>query len=356
MSTDCAASMLIQTLDSKYRGGEDYYDDEDGEGADAIDSFLKNLPEILVSVIIIMIAYFVWSFFNSPTGSALGNAVGELVGMLTDMMQKWQFFLLAYAVIAFIPLAGRGLAFLVDRFDKRATSNALKKYNKMQNDSEMSLKRSKILADLNKNFSNAYTDLVKQKYTATQADQMIRAVLNHQFYVEDPNNPDKFEFKPLSESLSPDLEQTLMDVRAANSIARSEGIASHGDIGGMRSEADFVQLSNDRQLVLDNRFGARTEPVRVAMDNAVTRQLEMIIKVVDQLGIDDINAKAAGISNMMDSLNDMRTSAAGDIDVDREFQEVDVQRQALKAFYGAQDDSLITPGDVNSEFQKRRKK
>lgn len=74
----------IQTY--KYRSS---YDDEDG--IDGIDSFLRNLPQILFSIIIIIVAYGVLKFFQSPVGSALGDSLGAFVGVLTEMLSQWEF-------------------------------------------------------------------------------------------------------------------------------------------------------------------------------------------------------------------------------------------------------------------------
>lgn len=352
-STDCAASMLMQTLDSKYRGGEDYYDDEDGEGADAIDSFLKNLPEILVSVIIIMIAYFVWTFFNSPTGSALGNAVGELVGMLTDMMRKWQFFLLAYAVIALLPAAGRGLAFLVDRFDKRATSNALKKYNKMQNDSQMALERSKIRADLNKAYSNAYIDFVKQNYDASQADRMIRTVLNHRYFVEDPDNPGEFQYNPLSESVPDDLDRTLKGVREGEFVATVRGYEAQGDFGKFSEEA-IERTADDIRAMKNQQYTIVAQEVYDASPRfqAGFEICQSVLNMADETGItnfEDIYRVQYALVEQMGPDGKLKSD-------DPLFTNEDIQKkQALKLWFNLQDADLNTPGKVTSQYASKRK-
>lgn len=353
-STDCATSMLMQTLDSKYRGGEDYYDEEDGEGADAIDSFLKNLPEILVSVIIIMIAYFVWTFFNSPTGSALGNAVGELVGMLTDMMRKWQFFLLAYAVIALLPAAGRGLAYLVDRFDKRATSNALKKYNKMQNDSQMALERSKIQADLNKTYSNAYIDFVKQNYDASQADRMIRTVLNHRYFVEDPDNPGEFQYNPLSESVPEDLDRTLKKVRQGEFVATVRGYEAQGDFGKF-SKAVIERTADDMRIMERQQD---TSVAKEVYDKSPRFQAgfeisQSVLKMADETGITDfrkIYKVHYALTEQMGPDGKLKSDDSG-------LSNEDIQRkQALKLWFRLQDADLDSPAKVTSQYAKQKVK
>ena len=189
-------SNLFQTVHSKYRNGDDYYEDDEEGGADAIDSFLKNLPEILVSVIVIMIAYFVWSFFNSPTGSALGEAAGELVGMIAEMMQKWQLFLFAYVLMALIPAVGRGIAYVADRFDKGRTARSLRKYTRVQHDDAMALKRAELISELNEKHSKFYIDAAQKfGYTGAQAEEIYRKILEHQFItLDDDGNP---KYNPL---------------------------------------------------------------------------------------------------------------------------------------------------------------
>lgn len=92
----------------RYRSGEVDMD----EGVDGVDSFLRNLPQILISVIVIMIAYSVFQFFNSPVGSALGDALGELVGLISMAVNKTAF---AFPVILVL-----GIVYMVARVFEQA--------------------------------------------------------------------------------------------------------------------------------------------------------------------------------------------------------------------------------------------
>lgn len=267
MSSQRATSTPLRTVTSSYRSAnDDYFEDEEEEGGDAIDSFLKNLPEILVSVIVIMIAYFVWSFFNSPTGSALGQAAGELVGMMTEMMEKWQLFLLGYVLIALIPAVGRGIVWVADKVDSKLTARSLRKYTVAQNDADRSLKRTKLRGDLNQRMSDLYVEAASKGYDATQTDAVLKRVMAHQFYVFDPDNPDTPRYVPLDMGIDTDVEAAALNCKV---------VAASGALAQVVSSDGGISMSNDAQwrLVTDQRSRA------VATDRA--RSSDTDIAVID---------------------------------------------------------------------------
>ena len=72
------------------------------DGIDGMDSFLRNLPQILFSIVIIMVVYGVMKFLSSPVGASLGDALGALVGIATEAISYWQLFIIGWLVIRFL--------------------------------------------------------------------------------------------------------------------------------------------------------------------------------------------------------------------------------------------------------------
>lgn len=96
-------------------GAEDV--DVDAGGVDGIQTFLESLPQLLISVVVIIIAYFMWTFFNSPTGTALAEALGDLVGIVTEMAKYWYVIAILVLIYALGPAIGRaGEAIASNRF------------------------------------------------------------------------------------------------------------------------------------------------------------------------------------------------------------------------------------------------
>lgn len=103
-------------------------------GIDGIDGLLRSLPEILISVIVIIVAYFIWRFFNSEVGKALSATTTELVSALSDMLSNWRFFLLGFvAVKVLLPLGTNVISF----FATRAETSSLRRQQLMLNDPEL---------------------------------------------------------------------------------------------------------------------------------------------------------------------------------------------------------------------------
>lgn len=237
---------VLRVSGISYRSaGGDYYDDED-EGADGIDTFLKNLPQILISVIVIMIAYFVWSFFNSPTGSALGDAVGDLVGMFAQMTENWRLFLLGYVLIALVPAVGRGIAYVADKIGDRSTGKSLQKFRTSKMLQSKSTSTS--LRDIGEKSHRVTVAVAKTGLNAKQTEEIHEIIRNHAPYEERDGN---VTLQPLPDQvqkiidLSPGLQEMCMEPKAAIATLAFEDVNESLDnrVQPFRSETQFKLVS-----------------------------------------------------------------------------------------------------------------
>ena len=167
----------IQTY--KYRSLSD-----DDEGIDGVDSFLRNLPQILFSIIIIIVAYGVLKFFNSPVGSALGDTLGTFVGTLTEMLDQWELIGIVLAVLYLLkqPWFHNGVSFMFGRgagavtrradvlFRKMIPQDTKRKLDKAQNEWKSKTK-------LNKRTLANIIDEVQRKITSSSGELAFDTVL-----------------------------------------------------------------------------------------------------------------------------------------------------------------------------------
>lgn len=352
-------SNLFQTVHSKYRGaGDDYYEDDEEEGGvDAIDSFLKNLPEILVSVIVIMIAYFVWSFFNSPTGSALGEAAGELVGMIAEMMQKWQLFLFAYVLMALIPAVGRGIAYVADRVDKGRTARSLQKYTRAQHDDAMALKRAELLSELNEKRSKFYIDAAQKfGYSGAQAHAIYERILAHEFVtLDDDGNP---KYIPLPG----DLEGASVSEGAFKcrkvvhemSVATAESYERNGQ-SAFHSEGHLTGMSDMYKLAVYTRENPSKTTIlsgdmKFVDDTAANEMLKHVNLLNDLFENSDPKLDTQ-------QLNDYNRNVAWDLQKEYTLAEVQAQRDAvyknvLQQHFKVEVDGM-NPSQIQNELRKK---
>lgn len=292
-----------EILNSRFRSGY-YEDDEEEEGVDGIDTFLKNLPQILISVIVIMIAYFVWSFFNSPTGSALADGIGELVAMVAEMMQNWKMFFWAYILSIALPAMGRTIGSLANFFDRRSESKAARKFAHAQHNAEMIRNRNNDIFNVKIKTTEAMITAAREaNYTEADMKLLFEELQAHEWVTVNPNDPSDWsinhDFKFQGKTIPDVVVNSALEVKKASAdvALRDAEICARDQVPLFHGKQQFDNCILMYRMAAISDPDARVRFTQETIDVANSNFMDMLFSVdnvINKLGDIDIQDTAGG--------------------------------------------------------------
>lgn len=86
---------LKEVVSLKFRGDDDDGDyDEDADSG--LEAFLGNLPQIMISIVMLVVIYSIWKMIRSPVGEKFVENLGDLAGTAVDMLGDWRLILFSW--------------------------------------------------------------------------------------------------------------------------------------------------------------------------------------------------------------------------------------------------------------------
>lgn len=257
-------------------------DEEEVQGIDGVDTILRNIPQILTSIIVIVIAYFVWGFFNSPTGSALGEAVGDMVGLVTEMSKYWYVFVGAWA-LTFVGPALFG--FLSDYADRRDTMTRYKLGLQAMQVQPLREQAEAANRSVVASVAAADGELREQGYTVEAARKLLHAAVSADFDAEGN------VVLPANVELDTPTREALRNMRIAVCEASVDTLFMPG--------GDSAKVRNVRALANLRRVGVYTPSTDARIE---------LVDLMDELSTYDDDRIFSAISEVTEPNKDTGTN------------------------------------------------